>query len=341
MAGLPKAVKDQADAADAEMKKIAEGTPVQLVKDVEPTPKDTDTPSPEDKDKKTPPKKEDEPKAPLKQPDEASWKHKYDALDGKFKAQATELNTLRGRLDQAVQTIDNLNSIIAGMGSGPSAPVPEDEGEQAGQTPKSLSAKIDPENFEGYGSEMLDLVKQINSQAELIERLQGQQDTIASTTEQTQHDTYLKNLRDAVPDFNEVNRNPEFIAWLGKLDDLSGRIRQDLLMEAHNNRDATRVARFCNAWKKEAGITTDSSTSTPPDEKPPVTKQPTTPLLENELVPDEAGAGTPPPEKPPLKLVTREEYAQAADKCKKGQMTLEEFQKISNQFQKSIAAGKV
>jgi hypothetical protein len=47
-----------------------------------------------------------------------------------------------------------------------------------------------------------------------------------------------------------VNDDPAFHDWLGEFDELTGTQRQSLLAAAEEKRDADRVARFFNAFKK-------------------------------------------------------------------------------------------
>jgi len=47
-----------------------------------------------------------------------------------------------------------------------------------------------------------------------------------------------------------INDDPDFHAWLGEVDDLTGATRQDILSAAEEKRDADRVARFFKAFKK-------------------------------------------------------------------------------------------
>jgi hypothetical protein len=63
----------------------------------------------------------------------------------------------------------------------------------------------------------------------------------------------------AVPDYQEIDRDPRFHRWLLGIDVLTGRTRQTFLNDAVANGDANRIAAFFRGFQQEAGDTQQSS----------------------------------------------------------------------------------
>jgi hypothetical protein len=58
-------------------------------------------------------------------------------------------------------------------------------------------------------------------------------------------------LSRAVPDWETVNVDPNFILWLDQMDMFSGRKRKQMIDEAYNAGDASRTIAFFRAYKNE------------------------------------------------------------------------------------------
>jgi hypothetical protein len=63
----------------------------------------------------------------------------------------------------------------------------------------------------------------------------------------------------AIPDFREFDRDPRWHKWLLGIDLMSGRVRQQLLNEAIDSSDATRVRKFFDDFRRQAGQSTSTS----------------------------------------------------------------------------------
>jgi hypothetical protein len=59
----------------------------------------------------------------------------------------------------------------------------------------------------------------------------------------------------AVPNYQEIDRDPRWHRWLLEIDSLTGRPRQQLLNDAIASTDAGRVAAFFRGFQQKAGDT--------------------------------------------------------------------------------------
>jgi hypothetical protein len=230
-----------------------------------------------------------EPPAPQPAP-EVDWQHRYNSLKGRFDQQASQLASATAR-------IANLEATIASLNKPPAPP-------KAQEQPATL---VKPEEVTEYGPDFVDFVKRAAKEAvapELkgFDTLRADIDSVKSTVGQvskvtaaTAHEKFLADMTKSLPNWPEINKNPDFLAWLALPDPLSGAIRKQMLDDAYGRRDARRVLAFFNGFLKEVAGR--------PAEPPPGQSPQTPPgkvTLESLAAPGKANGTppTPPAEKP-------------------------------------------
>lgn len=333
---VPDAIKRQADVAEALQKQLATGTAVELVSDkpqvVNLNPDEYVSGEP---DKPPAPVVEQTPQveqAPAQpQPSVDPWEHKYNVLQGKYN---NDLAELRQEIEAQAGTIANLNSLIVSLNSR----APEQQAAPSGEgEPQAGQSVLDPDKFTGYGAEMLELVSLVQSQTEEIARLKGETNTIAERQVKTEAETYYDALDLAVKEWRTINKDPNFIAWLQEPEGLSNVPRQTNMTAAHNALDAATVAKYFLAYKANGNQTPNPQPSTPT-----VPAAPAQPNLLGQVVPADTGVTheIKQPEGQPV-VVTRAQFNQAVRDRVKNKITDDQFKVISDNFQRSIAAGTV
>jgi len=274
---------------------------------------------------------------------EGDFKQKYEVLQGKYDAEIPRFRQqnaeLRVALDSANETISNLNTIVKelkGAQHGEEAP-PEDgkaTPAQAGSGQLAPTQKLNPEDFEGYGDEMKNLVSSFNALVNENAQLKNLVGGVSQRVLVSDKDRYYDKLDKAVKDWETINKTPEFVQWLDDVDLMSGRTRDSLLQEADKKMDSQRVVNIFNAFKKGKGMPLGgngggSSAETPPTETP---KAETPSGMESELLPDESGGESAiPTEKQPI---LPETISKAARDYVDGKITEEKYNEITNEFQK-------
>jgi hypothetical protein len=325
-------IEKQAKEAEEKQRQLAEAGKTGTEKE-----KQGQAPEPEKGKEEVPKAQEKEtPQKPVKEETEESFKQKYEVLQGKYNA---EMPRLREQIANLQQTVTHLNSIIA------SQPKPLEGEEEESKKPVEIPAvkELQAGDFEGYGEEMLQMVKTVN---ELIkenqglkaenQKLTGEFKTVGQTVIKSAKERYYDRLDDLVPDLfgddgsPKINADPNWLQWLSKVDTLSGRRRQDLLDDAQNKLDAERVAAIVNLWKGESGRQ--------PQTVPSETSSQETPKLEDQVEAPRGPAGfdTGAPQMP---VVSAAELRKAAADRIHGRITEEQFQKISDDFQRTIQRG--
>lgn len=199
-----------------------------------------------------PPKAETPPSEAPKGKEQASegkdeWEHKYKSLKPRFDKQDETIVALNQRINQLERTLAS------------TAPSPAER-----RNPDLNFKPLDKDEREAYGDDFLDVAAR--AAAEKLDPAlkilrQELEDLKQGTARQTRANMYA-HLRDNLPSWQEVNRNPRFIAWCNLPDPFSGAIRMNMLQDAFNKGDGPRVLRFFN------GFLTDEAATAPAGQQP-------------------------------------------------------------------------
>ncbi len=212
-----------------------------------------------------------------------------------------------GRLEQANsglqaanQRIDQLEGLLASM---------QIQGKAAG--PATTPVKVElltPEERDEYGDPMLDIMGR-RAREEIDPEIQGLKATIANletrlngvgtVIQKQQTRTVYDTLADNIPEWQQINRSPEFIEWSKEIEPYSGQPRNKLIREAFDRHEGERVVRFFQGFLSEAAAL-DPTTAQPGSRTAPA------PAAGNGKIPLEAFAApgrarSAPPELPPEK----------------------------------------
>lgn len=194
----------------------------------------------------------DETQAPQLQPQtnpQTDWEQRYNTLQGKYN---TELPELRGQVRSLQEMLTSMQSQRA----------PETTFERPQRQPSQLPpTPIPQEDIESYGEDLINGVQRWSEakitpkMAELERRLamvEGGNQQLQSYTAQQSVDQALNR---AVPDWDAINHDPNFIHWLSQVDMLSGQTRKAMIDQAYTSGDANRTIAFFRAYKNEQTVT--------------------------------------------------------------------------------------
>lgn len=244
MATLPPAVQAQLEAAErmeqALQAQTSEHTPAEQTP-AEPEPQQTAPSTPEQTTAPANPPPAPEPQAG------SEWKQKYDTLAGKYTSEVPTLQRqLRDSESQRQQMLAQLNELTRKV-SELSAPKPQEVQTQA----------IDPKDAENFGADLVEMVSRVATSVvgakvdqvvERLSRLEQQLTGVAKSTSTTAEQAFATQLTMAVPDWQAVNAQPEFLAWLQEADPVYGITRQQSLDDAAARLDLGRVVAVFKAF---------------------------------------------------------------------------------------------
>lgn len=285
---IPAAVRQQSRAS-AELHASIYGKAVQQPNGAAPTPPETppEVPSggPETPPEapQTPPVTPDAPQTPETPPvppqgaqqtpdgQPIDWEHRYRTVQGMMSAQQQRHQKEMGELRTLLQ---NQNTLIQELRTNRQHPAAAPNGANgAAPAPVPRNGRyLKPEEIADYGEDMIDVIHR--AAREVMEP------EIAQVREQVQVtavDRMYAALERAVPNYAQLNTDPNFLQWLAQVDPYAGQTRQEMLNTAATNLDATRVIAFFRGYLDQtAAVTPQAPGGNGPT--PPQPRQPQVPI---------------------------------------------------------------
>ncbi len=245
-------------------------------------------------------------------PEDAGLQHKYDVLEGKYRAETKRLSDM---LSDTMAEVSDLKSQITQLKKSKSTETePEDETAE-----EDLKAQY-PALYKGLlaiaRKEARSMVKDTDSKV----------DDVIQQGEKARRLDYYNQLAKIVPAWEKLNAHPVFIRWLKERDEFSGTTRDNLITAAFNRFDYETTAKFFNAFIKEKGIKTRQNIDAD----------------EENIAPDTSGRGR--PNRPAgTPTFTRAQVAKFYQDRAQGRFngTDEDARKLESRIMQAVREGKV
>jgi len=244
------------------------------------------------------------------------WRGRATGAEGILKRQTEELREARRQVAELTAQVEDLRRAQAQ----PPAPSP------AAATPDVL-AFFTPEEIERYGEEQCrkmmnvaitaargEITTQLEKRVKPLETRVATDDQQRAQQARAAFNAELDRL--LPPDWREIDRSPEWLAWLGEVDDRTGETRATTLQRLNARNDAPRCARIFLEYLESQGR--PHATATPSAPLPPAAPVPAAPRPP--VTPGGSGAGgsdgTPPARAerltPPTQAEIRDFYKRAS-----------------------------
>lgn len=193
------------------------------------------------------------------QPSEpANWEHRYNSMKGRF-------DQSQLMVQQLSDQVTSLQRTLATVSAAPAQPT-----QPTGPTPAELRASslLTPEERAEYGDDFLNVVSKVarEQNADLlaeVERLKGQLGQTANVIKGDARTRMFSSMDEQLPNWRELNTNPEFISWLRLPDAYSGAKRQELLNAALEQNNAPRVLAFFKGFLADEATVAPAATAQP------------------------------------------------------------------------------
>lgn len=240
---LPRAIQKQVEDADAFVAQMNGQTG-----DGTPNPETDPPPDPNAEPQPPEPQPQNISQEPQPKPvTEETWQAKYLTLKGMYDAEVPRLHA------QAREQNQQLQQLIAEVAALKAAkPEP---------APAPAKTLITEQDKEAFGSDLLDLIDRATEQkiagyrdaeaqlkAEIAE-LKGKLGNVSERQVMSDKDRFIMTLGQQVPDWEAMNVDPGFLAWLAEVDPVYGLPRQVALNNAYEAFDATRTANIFRQYK--------------------------------------------------------------------------------------------
>lgn len=180
-----------------------------------------------------------------------NWEHKYKVLQGKYNAEVPRLQKearmLRESNMQLMDKIALLEKIVL---------------ERTAESSR-VSKDSTEEDLSKFKEEFPDIYRAVSKM--LTKNVDEKIKPVEAQTQQMQIQGFYQSLTMMVPEWQQLNTDPDFLDWLREADSLTGRTRQDMLTEAYQRLDAHTVANFFKNFRnlqQQANPQTTTTTTT-------------------------------------------------------------------------------
>ena len=174
---------------------------------------------------------------------EEKWEQKYKTLKGMYDA---EVPRLHADMRDLKAQMDNLRKAAETKPVEPAKP-------------KTAEKLVTDADVEAFGSDLIEVQRKVAR--EVAAEFRGELDTmraeneklreqLTSTGTQVSEASFEQRLYRMVPDFEAVNVDPKWIAWLNEVDPLLRAPRSSVAQQAFNRGDAEGVAHYVAMFKK-------------------------------------------------------------------------------------------
>lgn len=208
-------------------------------------------------------------------------------------------------------------------------------------TPKPTAPPADANDIATYGPEMLDLIErraseivaqQLATLTPQLEQTRAQVAEIAQTQYRSEADEFYGELKKAVPDWEQINADEQFIGWLAEVDPMFGVPRQQAMNHAGKTMNHAQAASLFNGYKTAFGLNQPAAAAPAPVPRPQVSPSPRT-----------VGASSAPSMREPETSVKKSEisahYARASREP--GYKNSEAYKTFEKRMEAALAANKI
>lgn len=260
---------------------------------------------------------------PTDKGNESLWEHKYHRLQGKYDA---EVPRLHQQIKDLSAMVENLRTQVEAPKEAPTADTPPE--------PEKLVTDAD---IDEYGEALVDLQRRIAREefgkdlTALRQENAQLREMLERTGSQIGEMTFNQKLLQAVPDFEAVNADPRWAAWLDEYDPIIRAPRRAVAQDAFSREDATAVADYVKLFKSQL-----------PQDKPKAAKPNRKSEVERQVQPTSASSTSTPRSQTARTYSTRQiesMFKKVAELGAKGRS--EEAAKLENEIDSAYREGRV
>ena len=182
-----------------------------------------------------------------------SWQQKYKTLQGMYNTDVPRLNAankdLNNRVVQLESLLGDLNKQETPVQEAPIEKLITDDDVKEYGDSIDVMRRAAKEEVAGQLGRVKELEAEIEKLKGVVPQVQQVQQQQKSSSEQQ----FWNALNTEIPNWNEINSNPDFQSWLLEIDPLTGMSRQTYLEDAQKKLDSKRVISFFSTFEQATG----------------------------------------------------------------------------------------
>ena len=262
---------------------------------------------------------------PAPQIPEEKWETKYHTLKGMYDAEVPRLHSQVRELNTQVQQL--VADAAVAKASTP-------------QEPTKGPSLITEQDKEAFGPDLIDLIERATEskvsafrqrEEQLmghIKELQGKLGDVSERQVVSDKDRFLMGLSQRVPDWESLNTDQGFLAWLSEVDPVYGIPKQAALTSAYENLDVARVASVFETYKR---ATTPAQPAKQKNQE-----------LQRQVAPTRSRATSPEPaDSNNQRIFSQQEVADFYEAARRGHVSPEDAVRIENEINAAAAEGRI
>lgn len=261
---------------------------------------------------------------PVNQIPEEKWENKYHTLKGMYDAEVPRLHSQVKELNSQVQTLMAEMAVAK-------ANVPQEN---------KAPSLITEQDKEAFGPDLIDLIERATEakvstfrerESQLLSEIKELKGKIGDVTERqvvSDKDRFLSGLAQRVPDWEAINVDQGFLAWLSEVDPVYGIPKQVALTNAYEALDVNRVATVFEAYKK---LVTPAQPA----------KQKVNQELQRQVAPTRSRSTTEPTDAPNQRIWTEAEISSFYSDYRRGLVDAEDAVRIEREIHAAASEGRV
>jgi hypothetical protein len=184
--------------------------------------------------------------------EEETFRKRYEVLSGKYGA---EVPRLHQQINELTKQVADLAAALAAQGRKPESAQERKPDQQMAKTPK-----LDPKKLADFGEDFESVGEIVNSLADQLEALKQENQTMRQAlggvqqyTAQSAEERFASGLSAEVPNWQQVNNDPLFWAFLDQVNPYTGQPMRDALNDAASKRDDKRAAFIFKQFFTQSG----------------------------------------------------------------------------------------
>jgi hypothetical protein len=262
---------------------------------------------------------------PVNQIPEETWEQKYHSFKGKYDAEVPRLHAQVRELNQQIQQLIAENAEAKAKAS-------------MTQQEPSKPSLITEQDKEAFGPDLIDLIERATESkisnfrqreeqlVNKIKELEGQLGNVSERQVMSDKDRFFMGLAQQVPDWEQINEDQGFLAWLQQVDPVYGVPKHTALTHAYESQDVLRVATIFKAYKDTLA--------------PKQTSKPKNQELQRQVAPTRSKNGQDPADAQNQQIWTDVLIQQFYDEARRGLISSDDVVRIENDISAAIAEGR-
>lgn len=192
-------------------------------------------------------------------PPKEDYVQKYKTLQGMYNAEVPRLHTTNRELQSRVQQMEQLLATLSSQTNTAHEPTVEAQPQITDRDREEYGESIDVMRRVSR-EEVTPVIQKMGQIEKLLQQLQTnvvpQVQNLTHRQAMSAEQQFWSGLTEVVPNWRDVNNDPDFQSWLLDLDPFTGVARQTILEDAQKNLDVRRISKFFTTWLEMNGQAT-------------------------------------------------------------------------------------